>query len=100
MSHESTLSRSTQRDLKSIRQGWEESRQNLEDREIELVAALESAPYQHFQEGLQALMGWLEKVGIVLKSQEFFVTELEQLESQLDEFKVFFLVFTFARTSL
>ncbi|PIK34798.1 dystrophin-like protein, partial [Apostichopus japonicus] len=87
MSHESTLSRSTQRDLKSIRQGWEESRQNLEDREIELVAALESAPYQHFQEGLQALMGWLEKVGIVLKSQEFFVTELEQLESQLDEFK-------------
>lgn len=88
MSHESTLSRSTQRDLKSIRQGWEESRQNLEDREIELAAALENAPYQHFQEGLQALMGWLEKVNAVLKSQEFFVTELDQLESQLDEFKV------------
>lgn len=88
MAHESTLSRSTQKDLKRIRQGWEESRQNLEDREIELVAALENAPHQHFQEGLQALMGWLEKVGVVLKSQEFFVTELEQLESQLDEFKV------------
>ncbi|XP_072035549.1 dystrophin-like [Amphiura filiformis] len=84
---DATISRTAQKDLKAIHESWDNIHENLTEREKMLNKALENAPPKQYLDAMKALTEWLEKVEEVLKSEEFFVTELDDLEEQLQEFK-------------
>ncbi len=85
---DATISRSAQKDLKAIHESWDGVNERLAEREKLLNRALENAPPKQYLDAMKALTEWLEKVEEVLKVEEFYITELDDLEEQLQEFKV------------
>ncbi|XP_022094793.1 dystrophin-like [Acanthaster planci] len=84
---DATISRSAQRETKALRQSWEAARAALGDKEKLLGRALDCAPPQRYIEAMKALTSWLQSVEAVLRSEEFFVTEVDELEDQLQKYK-------------
>ena len=85
---DSTLSRSTNRDLKEFRHLWDTTREHLDEREKLLTEAMNSAPPARYLEALKALTQWLASVQEALKEEEIFVSDLDELEDQLQRYKV------------
>ncbi|XP_072178254.1 dystrophin-like [Diadema setosum] len=86
-SFDSTLSRSTQRDLKAFRQRWDATREKLDEREKQLTDAVNSAPPVQYLEALRALTQWLGSVQLALKEEEVFLSDIDDLEDQLQKYK-------------
>ncbi|XP_063954064.1 dystrophin-like [Lytechinus pictus] len=84
---DSTLSRSTSRDLKEFRHLWDSIRERLDEREKLLTEAMNSAPPARYLEALRALTQWLASVQEALKEEEVFVSDLDELEDQLQRYK-------------
>ena len=85
---DATISRTAQKDLQTIHQSWDDIHAALSEREKMLNQSLESAPPKQYLDAMKALTEWLEKVQEVLKSEEFFMAELDDMEEQLQEYKV------------
>ena len=85
---DATISRSAQRDIKAFRLSWENTSAAIKEKEKILAKALECAPPQRYIEAMRALTQWLQSVEAVLRSEEFFVTEVDDLEDQLQKYKV------------
>ena len=85
---DATISRSSQRDIKAFRLSWETASREIKEKEKILARALECAPPQRYIEAMKALTQWLQSVEAVLRSEEFFVTEIDDLEDQLQKYKV------------
>ncbi|XP_071801510.1 dystrophin-like isoform X3 [Asterias amurensis] len=84
---DATISRSAQRDIKAFRLSWENTSAAIKEKEKILAKALECAPPQRYIEAMRALTQWLQSVEAVLRSEEFFVTEVDDLEDQLQKYK-------------
>ena len=85
---DATISRTAQKDLQAVHESWDNTHSSLVARERALNDALVSAPPKQYLDAMKALIDWLEKVNEVMKTEEFFVAEMDDLEEQVQEYKV------------
>ena len=88
MTFDSTLSRSTNRDLKEFKHLWDATRERLDEREKQLTEAMKFAPPVQYLEALKALTQWLGSVQEALKDEQIKVSDMDDLEDQLQRYKV------------